>query len=102
MRGRDIDGSLFFLYHSSMSDGQYNQPSSDQSPDPLTIGELISLEEAALQIGLTHKSLRNYALKGRLRARKLGSQWVTTRAALDEYLQSRNLENIPKKYRRSS
>ena len=70
--------------------------------DPLSVGELISLEEAATYAGLTRKSLRNYALKGRLRAKKLGSQWVTTRAAVDEYMVSRSMENIPQKYRRSS
>jgi excisionase family DNA binding protein len=70
--------------------------------DPLTIGELISLDEAAEYASLARKTLRNYALKGRLRARKLGSQWVTTRAAVDEYLSSRSLENIPQKHRRPS
>jgi excisionase family DNA binding protein len=73
---------------------------SDQ--DPLTIGDVISLDVAAEYAGLTRKTLRNYALKGRLRARKLGSQWVTTRAAVDEYLGSRSLENIPRKHRRPS
>jgi hypothetical protein len=35
-----------------------------------------------------------------LRAKRLGPIWVTTRAAVDEYLQSRNFENIPIKYRK--
>lgn len=69
--------------------------------DPLMIGELISLNQAAEYAGLTHDSLQGYIRRGRLKAKKLGSQWVTTRAAIDEYLQSRNFENIPKKYRRS-
>lgn len=67
--------------------------------DPLTVGELLSLAQAAEYTGLSHKSLRNYILLGRLKAKKLGSQWVTTRLALDEYIASRSLENIPKKYR---
>jgi excisionase family DNA binding protein len=71
-----------------------------EPPNPLIIGELISLQQAAEYSGLTRKSLRNYALMGRLKARKLGSQWVTTRAAVDEYLASRSEENIPIKYRR--
>jgi excisionase family DNA binding protein len=75
---------------------------SQMSQDPLNIGDLIALDDAAAYAGLTRKSLRNYALKGRLRAKKLGSQWVTTRAAVDEYLASRSLENIPQKYRRPS
>ena len=67
--------------------------------DPLTIGELISLQEAAEHCGLTKGTLHEYAKKGRLKAKKIGQMWVTTRAAVDEYMQSRNLENIPKKYR---
>ena len=69
--------------------------------DPLTVGELISLREAAEYAGLTHDSLQGYIRRGRLKAKKLGSQWVTTHAAVDEYLQSRSFDNIPKKYRRS-
>jgi hypothetical protein len=69
------------------------------APDPLTVGELITLAEAAEYAGLAHKSLRNYVLLGRLKAKKLGSQWVTTHTAVDEYLASRSHDNIPKKYR---
>ena len=67
--------------------------------DPLRIGDLISLQEAAQYAGLTKNTLHNYAKQGRLRAKKIGSFWVTTQAAIDEYLQSRHVENIPKKYR---
>ena len=67
--------------------------------DPLTVGELISLQEAAEYCGLTKGTLHEYAKKGRLKAKKIGRMWVTTRAAVDDYLQSRHLENIPKKYR---
>jgi excisionase family DNA binding protein len=71
-------------------------------PDLLTIGELISLQDAAEYAGLAKRSLHNYAQQGRLKAKKIGRMWVTTRAAVDAYLQSRNVENIPKKYRRST
>ena len=57
--------------------------------DPLQNEELISLAEAADYSGLTHKFLRELAGKGRLRAKKFGHSWLTTRAAIDEYLQSR-------------
>lgn len=67
--------------------------------NPLTIGELISLQDAAKYAGLTKGTLHSYVKNGRLRAKKIGPIWVTTRAAVDEYLQSRSLENIPKKYR---
>ena len=35
----------------------------------------------------------------RLKAKKIGWMWVTTRAAVDEYLQSRDLKSVPRKYR---
>lgn len=73
-----------------------------EPPDPLTIGELISLQQAAEYSGLAKRSLHNYAKNGRLKAKKIGIYWVTTRAAVDEYLASRSFENIPKKYRQSS
>ena len=77
--------------------------SSDNLPrDPLTVSELITLAEAAEYAGLNAETLVNYARRGRLRAKKLGWQWVTTRAAVDEYLASRSLDNIPKKYRKPS
>ena len=74
--------------------------SDDQEPiDPLTVGELITLTEAAEYAELSPGSLQGYAKRGRLRARKLGNTWVTTRAAIDMYLASRSLDNIPKKHR---
>ena len=69
--------------------------------DPLAVGELISLQEAAEYANLKQDSLHDYIKRGRLKAKKIGRFWVTTRAAVDEYLQSRHLENIPKKYRKS-
>lgn len=70
-----------------------------QPNDPLTVGDLISLQEAAEYAGLEKSTLHGYAKRGRLRAKKIGWMWVTTRAAVDEYLASRSLENIPTKYR---
>jgi hypothetical protein len=70
-----------------------------QPVDPLTVGELISLQQASDYAGLAKGSLYNYVRSGRLKARQIGSFWATTRAAIDEYLSSRSLENIPKKYR---
>ena len=76
-----------------------SDPHNLQPDDPLTVGELISLQEAAEYAGLTRDSLTGYIRRGRLKAKKLSSIWVTTRAAVDEYLRSREIENIPKKYR---
>jgi excisionase family DNA binding protein len=83
-----------------MAREENNNPTPDQ--DPLTIGELISLQEAAEYANLKQDSLHDYIKRDRLKAKKIGRFWVTTRAAVDEYLQSRHLENIPKKHRRSS
>ena len=80
-----------------MTREESNNPTPDQ--DPLTIGELITLQEAAEYAGLTRDSLQGYIYRGRLKAKKFGPIWVTTRAAIDEYLQSRDFESIPKKYR---
>jgi hypothetical protein len=67
--------------------------------DPLSVGELISLQQAAEYSGLEKSTLHNYARRSRLKAKRLGPIWVTTRAAIDEYLASRSLDNIPKKFR---
>ena len=71
----------------------------EAQPDPLTIGELITLQEAAEYAGLSKNSLLAYAKNGRLKARKRGWMWFTTQAAIDAYLASRDLASIPKKYR---
>jgi hypothetical protein len=67
--------------------------------DPLTIGELISLPEAAEKSGFSHELLKKTAKSGRLHAKKIGRDWVTTMAAIEEYKNSRSFKNIPKKYR---
>src|SRR5262245_34985475 len=90
-----VDDPDFFAYHSPMTNDNTNTP----QPDPLTVGELISLQEAAEYAGLSRDSLQGYIRRGRLKAKKIGWMWVTTRAAVDEYLLSRHIENIPKKYR---
>ncbi len=94
--GGRVDGHGLVAYYSDMID-ETNTPQPE--PDPLTVGDLISLQQAAEYAGLSRDTLHNYARLGRLRAKKIGWQWLTTRAAVDAYLQSRHLENIPKKYR---
>lgn len=75
-------------------------PTDNQEPiDPLSVGELITLAEAADYAGLTKRSLNDYIKRGRLKAKRVGLFWLTTRAAVDDYLASRSLDNIPKKYR---
>jgi len=74
--------------------------SNNPSRDPLSVGELITLQEAAEYAGLARDSIQGYIKRGRLKAKKKGWMWLTTQAAVDEYLASRSHENIPKKYRR--
>ena len=52
--------------------------------------ELIPLSEAADYSGLTHDFLRELARTGKLQARKVGRDWLTTRSAIDHYLQTRS------------
>ena len=47
---------------------------------------LISLSEAAAISGLSMKHLGLLARRGDLQARKIGRNWVTTRAAVEDYL----------------
>jgi hypothetical protein len=49
-------------------------------------GEELPLAEAARIRGLSRFTLASAARTGRLRARPMGSQWVTTLAAVDTWL----------------
>jgi excisionase family DNA binding protein len=78
-------------------------PSPNQAPvDPLTVSELITLDEASEYCGLSKHSLSTYIRNGRLKAKKMGNLWVTTKAAVDLYLASREIERHPIKQRSSS
>jgi hypothetical protein len=50
---------------------------------------VISLAEAAKRYGLSHAYLRRIAGSGRLKAKKVGHDWVTTPAEVEAYLASR-------------
>ena len=51
---------------------------------------LISLPEAAELYGLSHSYLRTLARKGRLKAKKVGTSWVTTPEDVEDYIRSRH------------
>jgi len=55
--------------------------------------ELISLSEAAAISGLSLKHLGLLARDGKLRARKIGRNWVTTRKAVKEYLRDSQMRS---------
>jgi excisionase family DNA binding protein len=49
------------------------------------INDILTLAEAADELGLGSSTLRHQAQKGVLRARLIGKTWVTTKAELDRY-----------------
>ena len=52
--------------------------------------ELITISEAARRFGLSPQYLRDIARSGRLKARKLGRDWLTTPVDVEIYIQSRS------------
>ncbi len=57
--------------------------------NPLMKGELIKLKEASAASGLSVGYLRAIAQSGRLRAKKIGREWLTTLSAIEEYKTTR-------------
>lgn len=55
--------------------------------------ELIPLSEAAAISGLTQEHLALLARRGRLAARKVGRDWLTTQAAVEAYLGNAHLRS---------
>jgi hypothetical protein len=62
--------------------------------DPLAIGELITLDKAAESSGFSHASLRKYAGQGKLKAKKMGRDWFTTLAAVEDYKKNRYTKTV--------
>ncbi len=56
--------------------------------------ELISLAEASERYGFSTAYLRELARKGRLTAKKVGRDWVTTPADVEEYIRSRQRRGV--------
>jgi hypothetical protein len=61
-----------------------SRPAEPGNRDPLD--EVLSLAEAAQLSNLAAHTLTQQAERGKLRARKLGHTWITTRHWLEEYL----------------
>ena len=66
-----------------------SEENEQSSIDPLTIGELINLKEASEKTGFSISYLRDIAQTGRLKAKKIGRDWLTTMAAVEEYKRTR-------------
>lgn len=52
--------------------------------------KLYTVENIAQMTGLTSRTIRNYIAAGRLRGRKIGSQWRFTEADIEALLSDRN------------
>ncbi len=50
------------------------------------MGTLLTLHQASDRTGIAHETLRQQARKGLLVATMLGSQWVVTAEALEDYV----------------
>lgn len=59
--------------------------------------ELITLSQAADSYGYSGDYLRRLAEKGRLKAQKLGHQWLTTADDVETFLVSRERRGVYKK-----
>ncbi len=59
--------------------------------------ELITLSQAAEAYGYSSDYLRRLAEKGRLKARKLGRQWLTTSEDVESFIVSREKRGVYKK-----
>lgn len=85
------------------ANGGMADPNDNQEPvDLLNMGELLPLKELAKEYPLSYNTLRTYAQQGVIQARKFGHQWASTRAAIEYYLATRDVERIPKGLRRTS
>jgi excisionase family DNA binding protein len=59
---------------------------------------LISLSEASTISNLSQDHLRRLAEQGKLEAKKIGRNWVTTKEAVEEYLEKRRPPGRPKQH----
>jgi len=51
-----------------------------------TFGDLIGLEEAALYANFTTRHLRLLLQYGKIKGKKIGRDWITTKEEIDKYL----------------
>ncbi len=62
----------------------------------------IELHEAAQKYGLTWGGLRKAIDRKRLKGFKIGLTWFTTTKEVKQYLEKRNVDKIPLKYRKKA
>jgi uncharacterized protein YuzE len=61
----------------------------------INLDQPLSLAQLASEYDLAEAHLRKLAIAGRLRAVKIGRNWATTRAAVEDYLDSRKYNAKP-------
>jgi len=66
-----------------------SNPKKKSTSSSLTIGDLISLADAAKIYGFDQDYLRQLIHKGRLQAQKIGRNWITSRSEMEKYVTSR-------------
>jgi excisionase family DNA binding protein len=62
----------------------------DTASEEPKVSELITTREAGRYCGRSHGRLRAYVQSGRLKAWKVGKQWLTTRKEVDRLFQARH------------
>jgi excisionase family DNA binding protein len=90
-RSNDIHDQTNVMYnpHPVIRDSRSSLQRMNKNDQP-SFNQLMTLVQASAYCGLSASSLRVYANRGRLRAWKVGSEWLTTKEAIDEYLASRD------------
>ncbi len=73
------------------SKARFKKESVPASADPT---ELISLVEASQRYGISPTYLRTIARSGRLWAKKVGRDWLTSSSAIEEYIRSREKKGL--------
>ncbi len=63
---------------------------------------LLTLAEAGGKYGFSPGTLKDYVNRERLEAVKKGRVWYTTDEAMKRYIRSRDVERIPKRYRKKA
>ena len=66
-----------------------SNPKKKPTSSSLTIGDLISLADAAKIYGFDQTYLRQLIHRGRLQAQKIGRNWITSRSEMEKYIASR-------------
>lgn len=58
---------------------------------------MLSTKQAASQLGITQQLVRRYCEQGRIKAEKVGRDWVMTQAALDSFSRKPRKTGRPKR-----